>query len=422
MGEVLLRPAPSFGEVVAAHRARGELVVQPRMGFADPELMRRGLLATSAARAATVGTITLDSYTRVNDHEAVRRALAEQADLNGYPLVDQDRLATLAMLDDVLRPAFPVQVRHGSADPRRIVATMLEYGLTATEGGPVSYCLPYSRMPLAHSIEYWRQTCAMLAQARREGVEPHLETFGGCMMGQLCPPALLVALSVLEGLFFRQHGVRSISLSYAQQTHAGQDEEAVAALRRLAARHLPDIDVQIVIYTYMGVYPQTPDGSRQVLADSARLAAHSGADRLIVKTVAEARRIPTIAENVAALELAAESGIHARAAALVEDVLGLDPDLGRALHAAFALGRLDVPFCLHPDNAGRARGYVDAEGRLQWARIGRMKMQGLVDLPPSGRMSSNDLLCALHYLQCRFDTPSEDLAIGTPLRQLGSHS
>ena len=424
MSATLSRPLPtqpSFGQVVAAHRARGELVVQPRMGFADPDLMRRGLAATRAANAATVGTITLDSYTRVGDHRAVRRALAEGADLNGYPIVDQARATTAAMLEDVRSPGFPVQVRHGSPDPRRIVATMLECGLTATEGGPISYCLPYSRMPLEQSVEYWRQTCELLAGTRAAGLEPHLETFGGCMMGQLCPPALLIALSVLEGLFFRQHGIRCISLSYAQQTHQGQDEEAVAALRALAGRYLSDVDTHIVIYTYMGVYPRTRGGAMQVLARSARLAAHSGAERLIVKTTAEAHRIPGVEENVTALEYASaaargvprhreteDTGIHARARALIEDVLGLDDDLGRALRAAFVLGRLDVPFCLHPDNAGRARGYVDGEGRLQWARIGAMPMHGLVELPAAGRMSSSDLLRALNYMQARFDEPHGD--------------
>ena len=61
------------------------------------------------------------------------------------------------------------------------------------------------------------------------------------MMGQLCPPSLLVAISVLEGLFFRQHGLRSISLSYAQQTSPAQDDEAVAALTSLADELLPDV-------------------------------------------------------------------------------------------------------------------------------------------------------------------------------------
>lgn len=413
---VAMPPAPSFGEVVAACRARGELVVQPRMGFADPVRMRQGLLATRGARAATVGTITLDSYTRVGDHDAVSRALAAGADLNGYPLVDVEASATGRMLADVLTPAFPVQVRHGSADPRRIVRTLLERGLHATEGGPVSYCLPYSRMPLGTAVEHWRRACEMLAAARDHGREPHLETFGGCMMGQLCPPALLVALSVLEGMFFHQHGVRCISFSYAQQTHPGQDEEAVAALRRLIRRYVPDARTHVVIYTYMGVFPRTAGGAHALIAESARLAVRTGASRLIVKTTAEAHRIPTVAENVAALEHAAavasdvdararitDTGIFAQARALVDNVLALDDDLGRALTAAFARGHLDVPFCLHPDNAGRARGHLDRDGRLQWQRIGAMPLGDLVTVPATEPMTSADLLDALQYVQRTYD-------------------
>ena len=68
-------------------------------------------------------------------------------------------------------------------------------------------------------------------------------------------------MSVLECMFFRQHGIRSVSLSYAQQTSPDQDTEAVLALRRLAAEWLPDTDWHIVIYAYMGVYPRTPAGA-----------------------------------------------------------------------------------------------------------------------------------------------------------------
>ena len=68
------------------------------------------------------------------------------------------------------------------------------------------------------------------------GGRAHLETFGGCLLGQLCPPSLLVAISVLEALFFVQHGLRSVSLSYAQQTHPAQDIEALAALRPAGER------------------------------------------------------------------------------------------------------------------------------------------------------------------------------------------
>lgn len=406
----------SFGEVVARHHANGELVVQPRMGFADPERMGRGLLATRAARAATVGTITIDSYTRVGDHDAARAALAAGADLNGYPLVDHDPATTAALLDTVRASDFPVQIRHGSPDPRRVVRKLLDLGLHATEGGPVSYCLPYSRMPLSAAVDNWRRCCETLALARGPHLEPHLETFGGCMMGQLCPPALLVALSVLEGMFFWRHGVRCISFSYAQGTHAGQDEEAVAALHALIREYVPHARTHVVIYNYMGVYPRTPGGALALLAESARLAARTGASRLIVKTTAEAHRVPTVTENVTALEHAAEAalgvspigqlgdtGIHAQAKALVDNVLSLDNDLGRALVTAFARGQLDVPFCLHPDNAGRARGRLDSSGRLEWQRIGGMPLGDLVDLPADRRMTSGDLLDALRYVERSFD-------------------
>ncbi|MBB5867078.1 methylaspartate mutase epsilon subunit [Allocatelliglobosispora scoriae] len=412
-------PAVSFGGFVQRAHARGELVVQPRMGIADPAAMRAGLLATKHADATTVGTITLDSYTRIADHAAARRALDSGADLNGFPIVAHGPEVTSAMLDGVRDAGFPVQVRHGSACPQDIIMALALSGLDATEGGPVSYCLPYGRTPLADSVRNWTECCELLAALRGRGIEPHLETFGGCMMGQLCPPSLLVALSVLEGMFFAQHGLRSVSLSYAQQTHPGQDADAVAALRSLAAQHLPTLDRHVVIYTYMGVFPRTPDGALALLEQSAQLAARSGAARLIVKTVAEASRIPTVAENVQSLQIAsaaaarvtraeasADNQVHAEASALIDAVLDLDGDLGRALVKAFTLGYLDVPFCLHPDNAGRSRSYLDDAGRLRWADVGAMPIARLVGAAERRVLTSTDLLTSLSYVERTYDGPA----------------
>lgn len=415
-------PAPaiqSFGGFVGAARRSGHLVVQPRMGMSDPYLMREGLGATRAASATTVGTITLDSYTRLGQHEVARRALSDGVALNGYPLVAYSTATTLAVTEGVAGVDFPVQVRHGSPSPYDIFEAMAAAGLTATEGGPVSYCLPYSRSPLERSVADWARCCEVFVRLRETGVEPHLETFGGCMMGQLCPPGLLVALSVLEALFFRQHGLRSVSLSYAQQTHADQDEEAVTALGRIAAELLPDIDWHIVVYAYMGVYPRSAGGARLLLEEAARLAVRTGAARLIVKTAAEAHRIPTIAENVTALEAAAraseaerrapagnpvqDTGVHEEARTIVDAVLALDPDIGRALTRAFAVGLLDVPYCLHPDNAGRTRSYLDSAGRLHWSETGGMPVRGVLGGAAGTRMTSTGLLTSLSYVERKFD-------------------
>ncbi|KJE21274.1 Glutamate mutase subunit E [Frankia torreyi] len=422
-----------FGEFVRRRHAAGALVVQPRMGFADPALMRAGLVATRGAAATTVGTITLDSFTRLGDPASATRALREGTELNGYPILSHALSATRRVLAGVHDGEFPVQVRHGSARPQDITRATVAAGLHATEGGPVSYCLPYGRTPLTEAVRNWRECCELLLGAAGE---PHLETFGGCMMGQLCPPSQLVAISVLEAMFFQRHGIRSVSVSYAQQTHPAQDREAVAALRRLCAELLLGTDWHVVIYAYMGRFPRTADGARNLLARAAELAVSTGAQRLIVKTVAEAERIPTIAENVAALEHAAAAAdrafgtlaagtlaggigaaepdggqVYREARALVDAVLDCAPDIGNALVRAFARGLLDIPYCLHPANAGRARGRLDADGRLGWADIGALPLAGVVGEIRGRTVSSSSFLSSLSYVRDTYDTAA--LTTGT---------
>ena len=426
------RPPVDFGEFVRTAGGHGRLVVQPRMGFGDPEKMREGLAATKAAEATTVGTLTLDSYTRVGDLEAVESALRRGIDLNGYPVVTHPPATTAAVLDGLRDDTFPVQIRHGSATPIDIFWAMMRLRLNATEGGPVSYCLPYGRTPLADAVRNWAGCCELFARLREVGIEPHLETFGGCMMGQLCPPSQLVAISLLEAMFFAQHGIRSLSLSYAQQTDMRQDQEAVAALRRLCAELLPTRNWHIVIYAYMGVYPEPSRGAYGLLARAAELAVTSGAERLIVKTAAEARRIPTVYETFLALEYAAPS---ARVAArqetpdadgipddpqtpleesvLVEAVLGIDADPGRALLPPFLRRYLDVPYCVHPDNAGRTRSRIDSDGRLRWTDIGNLPLAKIAELGQSRRITSADLMNDLYHVRRTFDEPPQEL--GEPI-------
>ncbi|WP_041833905.1 methylaspartate mutase [Actinoplanes sp. N902-109] len=403
---------------VARAAAEGRLVVQPRMGFGTVAQMRAGLEAVRGCRARAVGTVTLDSYTRVGDHESARRSLARGADLNGFPIVAHGAAVTRAMLDGIQDDDFPVQVRHGSALPYDIFRSVLDAGADATEGGPVSYCLPYSRVPLREAVSDWSRSAELLAAAAADGHVVHLETFGGCMLGQLCPPGLLVALSVLEGLFFRQRGVPSVSLSYAQQTSLEQDVLAVTALRRLGDELLSDIDRHTVVYTYMGVFPRTPVGAYRTLEESVRLARLGGAERLIVKTPAEAHRIPTITENVEALEFAdavaalegprfpadpggSDNEVYAEARRLVDATLALSDDVGTALLRAFRAGLLDVPYCLHADNANAARATIDHRGFLQWAEAGRMPVVAVGRGHGSG--NAQHLLEMLSYNERRFD-------------------
>jgi methylaspartate mutase epsilon subunit len=414
-----------FHHYVERQRALGRLIVQPRMGFTAHAKMRRGLEAVHAIPAPRIGTLTLDSYTRQGDHARARAAIDEGVDLNGYPLVAHGAERNAALLAGLRSPEFPIQVRHGTPLPEAVFAAVVGAGIDATEGGPISYCLPYGRVPLRATLPSWADCCRRFAALGEAGTVPHVESFGGCMLGQLGPPSLLVAITLLEGLFFLRCGLTSVSLSYAQGTSAVQDVGAVLALRRLAAERLGGASWHVVLYTFMGMFPRTRAGARRLIELSAEVAVRAGAERLIVKTAAEAHHVPSIEENVEAMlwahavaattAAAAEPDprvewhreiVYAQAAALVDAVLDLDPSLERAIALAFQRGYLDVPHCLHPDNQNRATSWIDHEGNLWWADPGRLPLpEPLLHSIHRHRrlLTSRDLAAMLSYNLRKFD-------------------
>ena len=152
-----------LGRYVSAHGTAGRLVVQPRMGMADPEAMAAGIAAVAGLDCPTVATVTIDSYTRVGDHAAAAAALKSGAPLNGFPIVAHGSRQT-ALVAAAAGADVPVQVRHGSANPGAILAATAEAGLGASEGGPVSYCLPYGRTPLVEAVRRWADATAMFGE------------------------------------------------------------------------------------------------------------------------------------------------------------------------------------------------------------------------------------------------------------------
>ncbi len=179
---------------------------------------------------------------------------------------------------------------------------------------------------------------------------------------------------------------------------------------------------------------RTTPGALALLRSSAVLAARTGTERLIVKTPAEAHRIPAVEDNVRALEEAAAQaarargavhrpvehggfGVLAEARTLVESVLELGSEIGPALVEAFRRGCLDVPYCLHADNAGRSRSFIDARGSLQWRSAGAMPVRAAAGRS-AGPLRAEDLIGMLSHVQRGFDRAAVEPAPGprpTPL-------
>lgn len=415
----------SFHHYVKEHAANGRLVLQPRMGFSDSSLMRRGLQQVKQLDAPTIGTITLDSFTRSGDFGSAANAIRQGMMLNGYPIVSYSRQQNIQLIEGLQATDFPVQVRHGSPLPEEIFKATINAGIDAIEGGPVSYCFPYGRIPLVRSLDAWRSCCRLFAAAGNG--QGHIESFGGCMMGQLCPPSILIAITVMEALFMIENGIRSYSLSLAQGTHTSQDVAALNVLRQLGRKYLgPESEWHIVFYTFMGKFPRSFEGAKAIMEESVRAAVRGGAERLIVKTVKEAHQIPTIEDNIHALDQANQVAITERnnhflqpdiaewtaqifeeADFLINLLLNLDTSLEKSMVRAFKKGYLDVPYCLHPDNKCLTRAKVDAAGFTYWSDTGKIPFDPHIRKNAVRRktmLSSGELLQMLSFNQQKYDT------------------
>ena len=112
----------------------------------------------------------------------------------------------------------------------------------------------------------------------------------------------------------------------------------------------------------------------------------------------------------------ADNQIYLDARAIIESTLAESENIGVAILRATQKGLIDVPFCLHPDNAGSSTAQVGHRGRLEWLDVGNMAIKR-----PSGReldkgtASSAGLLDDLTYVQRRFDRtlqgPAERIAL-----------
>jgi methylaspartate mutase epsilon subunit len=267
--------------------------------------MREGLLEVKNTNFPKIGTITIDSFTRTLQFEDALKAIKKGKPLNGYPIVSYNCEENKKLIDGIKSKDFPIQVRHGCPKPEKIFEATIKAGIDAIEGGPISYSLPYGRISLKESIQSWANCSKMYAEAGNGNF--HIESFGGCMLGQLCPPSMLIVISILEALFFNSYGVNSVSVSFTQGTNSQQDIAALKALKKLCNKYLEKhVDWHIVFYTFMGKFPETIHGAKAILKESSIIATLGEAKRLIVKTINEAHQIPTIDENISALKLANE--------------------------------------------------------------------------------------------------------------------
>ncbi|WP_135825795.1 methylaspartate mutase subunit E [Halorussus ruber] len=372
-------------------------LLQPRAGVPrlDDQIALLGHLE-DAGRADLLPT-TIDSYTRDNEYEKAQQGLEEAREsgedtLNGFPAVNHGVEGCRELIEAL---DTPIEVRHGTPDARLLAAVTFAGGFQSFEGGPVSYNIPYTKgHDLAETIEHWQYVDRLAGAYTERGVTINREPFGP-LTGTLVPPAIAIAVGLVEGMLAATQGVRSITLGYGQVGNLVQDIAALRALKSLGEEYLPnEATVTTVFHEWMGGFPPDEARANGVIALGAATAAIAEPDKVITKSPQEFGGVPTKEANAAGLRTTKQlidmmreqdinldgvererEFIEESTRSLMDTILQLgDEDVARGVVEAFDTGKIDVPFAPSDSAESAVLPARDDDGRVRILQFGNLAL------------------------------------------------
>jgi len=375
---------------------QSKMLVQPRGGF--PTYKKQFALYEFFVDAnVDVLPLTIDSNTRLNDYATSKKMLrlSEENDvdmLNGYPLVNHGYRTTRKMITHFNKP---VSLRHGTPDARLLIETAIASGIFEIEGGPITYLLPYSKnFPLDKAFLYWKYVERVCANYSKLNEPINRESFGP-LTATLVPPSITIVIQLLEMLLSLEEGVKSFSVSFAQQGSMNQDIVTGAVLKKLAKHYAAQINcsdaaIHLVYHQWMGAFPTNKDYAEQLINVATVIASMVGADKIITKTREEASGIPTKEANAKTVantqytlgilnglpnvvDEEEEEMLTLQVHAIMEAVFNDPADtLWRKVFNSIKNGIIDVPFSPHIINHNNMITIRDAKKNIRIIKRGNV--------------------------------------------------
>jgi len=377
-------------------KKKNKMLVQPRGGF--PTYKKQFALNEFFVKAnVDVLPLTIDSNTRLNDYATAKKMLrlSEENDvdmLNGYPLVNHGYRTTRKMITHFNKP---VSLRHGTPDARLLIETAIASGIFEIEGGPITYLLPYSKnFPLDKAFLYWKYVERVCANYSKLNEPINRESFGP-LTATLVPPAITIVIQLLEMLLSLEEGVKSFSVSFAQQGSMNQDIVTGAVIKKLAKYYAEQINcgdatINLVYHQWMGAFPTNKDHAEQLINMATVIASMVGADKIITKTREEASGIPTKEANAKTVantqytlgilnglpnvvDEEEEEMLTLQVKAIMEAVFNDPADtLWRKVFNSIKNGIIDVPFSPHIINHNNMITIRDAKKNIRIIKRGNV--------------------------------------------------
>jgi methylaspartate mutase epsilon subunit len=374
-------------------------LVQPRCGVGSIDGMVDLLKKIESFANPDLLTITIDSYTRLNNFETALRKLKDKPhDLNGFPLVSHGYLKCRKINSSI---TTPIQIRHGSPDCEQLFLHSIASGFSAFEGGGISYNIPYSkRCLLSTSLNAWEKIDAYCGLAAEQGVIIDRELFG-TLTAVLVPPSLSLSISVLESILAARQGVRCLSVSFAETGNTLQDVATLRLIPRLIRGYIhfflgesvaKKVEIYTVLHQFMGAFPKNKKAAIKLLKQGARVSKWGNANKIITKTAVEATCIPSTQDNIEGIRIVKDElkkvgdnpvperdickeqwWISKEVEEILSPIMEGSGDLKKNIILGFKQGSLDVPFAPSINALGKVFPVRDAKGAIRYGDAGNLR-------------------------------------------------
>ncbi len=341
-----------------------------------------------------------DSITRQNNYKEVQHNLEEsiktgRSKLNGLAVVNYGVSAIRKMVESVNNP---IQPRYGAADARLCDEILLAGGCSyASPDAFYDFWQHSARYSLEEVIKTHQYVSRLMGYYTEHGVQMCAQA-QGCY-GAGIPPSLQTATEIISFLLQLEQGVKHICIKYTGHGNLVQDVASSNVRYNLIREYLEkfgynDIEIFFGISFNLMQYPVEVGANFAVLFMNTLMAQLLGAQTSDIRTVAEAKAIPTkediaytfrtakVIQNylqtqkieINKKEINQEAQMEEKEVRSIIDKV-LEFGNGDALVGAVKAvekGVLDNPFAANRAAAGKVMGIKDSEGAIRYFKTGNL--------------------------------------------------
>ena len=386
----------NFAKKVLKAKEERRTLTQPRGGVAlIDEFIENCKVLQDRGRADLLPSTT-DSYTRYGKYDLAEKAIKESEKagrslLNGTPLVNWGVKGCRRVVESI---DVPIDARSCDILAYEIA---LAAGHTSILASAISQLSYWPQLPPEACIRMYQPLFRLVGYYAERGVPIFVDVLP-IQSVSFYVSSLEIATEIIDALLIAEQGTKQFGIRFDQNCHIVQDIARGEALMELAEEYFQrcgytDVELYLTHDTRATVFPQDW-GQASVFTVLAAIVAHfAKASRLMVKSIDEARGLPTNEAQVFSLRAAKQVLLMLRgqefpltkemteekevmkneARAIIDRVFELgDGDLALGAVRAIELGVLEHPFSSNRYNVGKVLPIRDVTGAVRYLDCGNL--------------------------------------------------